>query len=188
MPRTFGLLAVTCLALAGCSSEEPPAELQRTGMKPILKITPVYARAGYTPTVEHDAVLKTLDASRTLYAEKWDALKPETKSSEFDKAFTDYVKVLRERDVRDASLEFRGAWKRYLEAWDKFLGELRVTPDGVYKDVEFMEALHAAFGAGGKDANRALSHDAISAAEKLKTALTKVYSAAEAVGVNNRAA
>ena len=188
MPRTLRLFAVVCLAFTGCQSEEQQAELQRAGMRPILKIVPVYAKAGFTPTVEHDAVLKTLEASRALYLEKWDALTPESKASEFDKTFTDYVKVMRERDVKDAGLEFRGAWKRYLEAWDKFLEDMRVTPDGVYKDVEFMEALHAAFGAGGKDANRALSSDAVSAADKLKTALAKVYTAAETVGVNSRAA
>ena len=184
MPRLLILFAVT-LAVVGCQrADERPAELPRAGMKPILKIGRCDARLGAPATREQEAILKTLEANRAAYAQRWDALTPETNPSEYHKAFGDYLKAMRELDVKETSLEFRGAWTRYLDGWGKFLGELRATPDGLYKNVEFMEALHAAFGAGGKDAVKGLSTDAISAAEKLKETLGKLHTAAEASGVN----
>lgn len=187
MPRSLGLLGLALLSLAGCQPDDAPVgELPRAGMKPILTVNPVYARAGFSATLEQDATLKTLEASRASYLEAWNALTPETSPSEYRAKYAEYVKAMRAIDVKDADLEFRAAWKRYLDAWDKLLAELRATPDGVYKDVEFMEALHAAFGVGGRDANRGLSSDAITAAEKLKDSLKKVYTAAELAGVNGQ--
>ena len=184
MPRRLPILACA-LAVAGCRpAESPVGELPRAGMRPILRVAKPDLRASSSATVERAAVLKTLEAEHEDYTKRWDGLTPEAAPSKYRETYREYLKKMRELDVKETSLEFRGAWNRYLEAWDKFLDELRATPDGLYKDVEFMEALHAAFGAGGKDANRGLSSDAIRAAEKLKETRTKLHSAAEAAGVN----
>ncbi len=177
------LTAAVVTSLGGCGSREDTAP-EPTGLRPLLKDRPARKKGDGPATLEQEAILRVLEASREEFKTQCATLAADSQPTQVTKAFGAYLDAADKIDTKPSPLEFKAAWNRHLKAWRAFHAAVGTLPD-MFEDVEFMEMMTALFH-GSQDKAKPLGGDVTAAARKLVASQNQLFTAAEGYGVTDR--